>query len=93
MMNWYPRILRSAVVSMAFSLLSLQLAAQEQKPAAAKSSSAVRAAATANASAAAPHGQELTAADLSAFLDGLVPQQIEKSRHRGRRRERRQSVF
>ena len=84
-MNWYPRILRSAVVSMAFSLLSLQLAAQEQKPAAAKSSSAVNgsraasAAATANASAAALHGQELTAADLSAFLDGLVPQQIEKA--------------
>jgi CubicO group peptidase (beta-lactamase class C family) len=29
--------------------------------------------------AAATHGQELTAADLSAFLDGLMPQQIEKA--------------
>jgi CubicO group peptidase (beta-lactamase class C family) len=66
-------------------LLSLQLAAQEQKPAAPKSSSAAKvsqaasAAAKANAPAAAVHGQELTAADLSAFLDGVIPQQIEKA--------------
>ena len=69
----------------ACGLLSSQLAAQEQKPAAQKSSLAAKnshagsAAAPTNTPAAAVHGQELTAADLSAFLDGVMPQQIEKA--------------
>lgn len=87
-MNWHPRILRSAataVVLVGCGLLSLQLAAQEQKPAAPKSSSAAKgsqaasAAAKTNPPATAVHGQELNAADLSAFLDGVMPQQIEKA--------------
>lgn len=44
-----------------------------------KSAPANAAAATNAPTAAAVHGQELTAADLSAFLDGLIPQQIEKA--------------
>src|SRR5690242_4490556 len=88
MMNWHPRILRSeatAIVLVGCGLLSLQLAAQEQKPAAPKSSSAAKgsqaasAGAKTNPPAAAAHGQELNAADLSAFLHGLIPQQIEKA--------------
>jgi CubicO group peptidase (beta-lactamase class C family) len=85
MMNWHPRILRSAaMVLVACGLSTVQLTAQEQKPGTAKSSSTAKGsqaadAASANASAAGVYGQELTAADLSAFLDGLMPQQIEKA--------------
>src|SRR5207248_7349339 len=64
-------------------LLTAQLGAQEQKAAASKSAPAAKkssgSAAATNAPPAAVHGQELTEADLSAFLDGLVPQQIEKA--------------
>src|SRR5215470_5667663 len=72
----------AALILTGCGLLSAQLCAQEQKPAAAKNSSPAAKGApagTMNApAAAAAHGQELTAADLSAFLDGLVPQQVEK---------------
>ncbi len=85
MMNVRPGLLRNAALLLAAcGFLSAQLRAQEQKPAVAKSSDAAKkntaAGAAAGASAtAAVHGQELTEADLSAFLDGLVPQQIEKA--------------
>ncbi|HKW64763.1 MAG TPA: serine hydrolase domain-containing protein [Candidatus Acidoferrum sp.] len=83
MTNWHSRLLRSGVLVLAgCGLLGAQLCAQEQKAAAPKSSSASAKSApptpTNAPAAAAVHGQELTAADLSAFLDGLVPQQIEK---------------
>ena len=84
MMNGHPRILRSAILLLAgCGLLTAQLGAQEQKAAASKSAPAAKkssgSAAATNAPPAAVHGQELTEADLSAFLDGLVPQQIEKA--------------
>src|SRR5436305_13911929 len=83
MMNGHPRILRSAILLLAgCGLLAAQLGAQEQKAAASKSAPAAKkssgSAAATNAPPAAVHGQELTEADLSAFLDGLVPQQIVK---------------
>jgi CubicO group peptidase (beta-lactamase class C family) len=79
MTNWLSPCLRSAALFLAgCGLLSAQLCGQEQKPAAAKSPSVAAKSPPASAAAAAAHGQELTAADLSAFLDGLVPQQIEK---------------
>jgi CubicO group peptidase (beta-lactamase class C family) len=87
MKNWHSWALRSAAVLLAgCGLLSARIYAQEQKAAvpkssslAKKSASAASAAAGTNAPAAAPRGQELTEADLSAFLDGLIPQQIEKA--------------
>lgn len=81
MTKWRSRVLRGAVLVLAgFGLISAQLCAQEQKAAPPKSSAAPAkaAAAMSAAGAAAAHGQELTATDLSAFLDGLIPQQIEK---------------
>src|SRR5215470_3903552 len=69
----------AALILAGCGMLSFRLGAQEQKPAAAKNSPAAAKSAPANSAAAAVHGQELTAADLSAFLDGLVPQQIEKA--------------
>src|SRR5690348_16176392 len=86
MTNLCQWVLRSAgLVVVGCGLLSAQLCAQEQKPAAPRSSStagkspqAGNAAAT-SPSTAAIHGQELTAIDLSAFLDGLMPGQIEKA--------------
>src|SRR5215831_7906615 len=79
MTKWLPRILRNAaLVLMGGGLAGAQLSGQEQKAAAPKSSSAAaKSAATSKAAAtnaqvsATVHGQELTAVDLSAFLDGL----------------------
>jgi len=83
MTNWRSRFLRSAALVLAgCDLIDAQLCAQEQKAAAPKSSATAKSApgSAANAPAAmVVHGQELTATDLSAFLDGLVPQQIEKA--------------
>jgi CubicO group peptidase (beta-lactamase class C family) len=90
MTNLRQWVLRStAFVAAGCGFLSAQLFAQEQKPAAQKSSSAAGksapaaprpdGAAATNPPAAAIHGQELTAVDLSAFLDGFMPQQIEKA--------------
>lgn len=76
MKNWrLPAWRNSAALLAVWGLLGTQLFAQEQKPATWKSAPA----AAANAPATAVRGQELTEADLSAFLDGLVPQQIEKA--------------
>src|SRR5215470_3036748 len=69
----------AALILAGCGMLSFRLGAQEQKPAAAKNSPAAAKSAPANSAAAAAHGQELTAADLSAFLDGVMPQQIEKA--------------
>ena len=82
MTNLRQWVLRSAaLVGAGCGLLGAQLYAQEQKPAAPKSSSAAGKTPQAAASfpATAIHGQELTATDLSAFLDGLMPGQIEKA--------------
>ena len=87
MRNWHSWALRgAALLLLGGGLASARIDAQEQKPAAPKgpsvakkSASAASAAAGTNAPAAAPRGQELTEADLSAFLDGLIPQQIEKA--------------
>jgi CubicO group peptidase (beta-lactamase class C family) len=83
MTNWRSRFLLNAVVVLAGGgLVGAQLCAQEQKVAAPKSSSATAKSVPASAmnapAAMAAHGQELTATDLSAFLDGLIPQQLEK---------------
>ena len=59
----------------ASSLMTLQVSAQEQKAAPSKSA----AAATSASVAAEKRGRELTTEDVGAFLDGLVPQQIEKA--------------
>ena len=83
MTNWQ---LRGAVLLLAgCGLLSARMYAQDQKAAAPKSPSAAKTNASATSAAAgrntpgAALGQELTEADLSAFLDGLLPQQIEKA--------------
>lgn len=83
MTNRHSRVLCGAALALTgCGLFGAQLGAQEQKAAAPKNSSAAAKSAPAKATnvptAAATHGQELTAADLAAFLDGLVPQQIEK---------------
>ncbi|HKW34914.1 MAG TPA: serine hydrolase domain-containing protein [Candidatus Acidoferrum sp.] len=83
MANWRSGLLRRAALVLAgCALLSAQLCAQEPKAAPAKSSTAAKkngpAAATNTMAAASVRGQEMTEADLSAFLDGLIPQQIEK---------------
>lgn len=82
MTNWRSRFLCGAALVLAGSgLVTAQLCAQDQKAAAPKSASPAKSAPASamNApAAAAVHGQELTAADLSAFLDGLLPQQLEK---------------
>ena len=82
MTNWRSRFLRrAALVLAACGLLSAQLGAQDQKSAAKSSAAGAKGtpAATSAPAVAAVHGQELTAADLSAFLDGIIPQQIEKA--------------
>src|SRR5438067_11262214 len=84
MMNGHPRILRSAILLLAgCGLLTAQLGAQEQKAAASRSGPSSkqswRSAAATDAPLAAVHRLELTEDDVSAFLDGLVPQQIEKA--------------
>src|SRR6266700_4048801 len=83
MTNWRSRFLRNgALVLAGCGLMGAQLCAQEQKAAAPKSPAKAKSApgSAANAPAAmVVHGQELTATDLSAFLDGLMPQQIEKA--------------
>ena len=84
MMTVHPRVLRHAILILAAcGLLRTQLCAQEQKGAPPKSTSAAKksapAAAASNAANSPVHGQELTEADLSAFLDGVIPQQIEKA--------------
>lgn len=82
MTNSRSRFLCSvALVLAGCAFMGAQLCAQDQKAAAPKSvATAAKGApaATSAPAAAAVHGQELTAADLSAFLDGLMPQQIEK---------------
>jgi len=83
MTNWRSRFLRTAALALAgCGLMGAQLCAQEQKAAAPKSSATAKSAPATAAKAPAAmvvHGQELTATDLSAFLDGLIPQQIEKA--------------
>jgi CubicO group peptidase (beta-lactamase class C family) len=85
MTNGCLKVLRSAAWLLAgCGLLSAQICAQEQKTVAPKSSSAAKnggptAAAASATTMAAVRGQEMTEADLSAFLDGLIPQQIEKA--------------
>lgn len=86
MTNRLSWLLRGGVLVLAGCGLNAQLCAQDQKAAAPKSAAAAAkgtpgasAAAMNNPAATAGHGQELTSADLAAFLDGLVPQQIEKA--------------
>jgi CubicO group peptidase (beta-lactamase class C family) len=82
MTNGRPGVLFSAALVLAgFALMGAQLGAQEQNSAPPKSASAApKTPRPASATpAAAVHAQELTAADLSAFLDGLMLQQIEKA--------------
>lgn len=87
MTNRHSWALRSAALLVAgCGLLGARIYAQEQEtPApkspslAKKSASAASAAAVMNAPAAARRGEELTEADLSTFLDGFMPQQIEKA--------------
>src|SRR6516162_8768836 len=86
MTNWHLWPLRGAALLLAgCGLLSARMYAQDQKAAPPKSPSAAKTNAPAASAAAgrnalgAPRGQELTEADLSAFLDGLLPQQIEKA--------------
>src|SRR5947199_7258520 len=86
MTNWHSWALRSAALLLAgCGLLSARIYAQEQKatapksPSAAKKSASGAGAAAGTNALAAPRGQELTESDLSAFLDGLIPQQIERA--------------
>ncbi len=89
MTNLRPWVLRSAaLLAVGCGLLGAQLCAQEQTPATPKTSSATgksshpaptNAATAASPSATVIRAQELTPTDLSAFLDGLIPQQIEKA--------------
>ena len=86
MTNRHSWLLRGGVLVLAgCGLLNAQLCAQEQKAAApkaaatAKGTPAASAAAMKAPAATAVHSQELTSADLSAFVDGLIPQQIEKA--------------
>src|SRR5262245_36780714 len=86
MTNWHLGALRGAALLLAgCGLLTARIYAQDQKAVAPKSPSAARTNASGASAAAgtnapgAPRGQELTEADLSAFLDGLLPQQIEKA--------------
>src|SRR5215472_9957441 len=85
MTNWHLWALRGAALLLAgCGLLGAWMYAQDQKAAAPKSPSAAKTNASATSAAAgrntpgAALGQELSEADLSAFLDGLIPQQIEK---------------
>ena len=80
MTNWRSPFLRSAAfVLVGCGLVTAQVRSQEQKASAPKSAPSAPKGAPATAGAATVHGQELTATDLSAFLDGLIPQQIEKA--------------
>ena len=87
MTNRHSWALRSAALLLAgWGLWGARIYAQEQEAPAPKASSlakkgasAASAAAGTNAPAAAPRGEELTEADLSVFLDGFMPQQIEKA--------------
>lgn len=87
MSNRHSWAVRSAALLLAgCGLFGARIYAQEQEAGAPKSSSlakkstsAASAAAGRNAPAAAPRGEGLTEADLSAFLDGFMPQQIEKA--------------
>jgi CubicO group peptidase (beta-lactamase class C family) len=77
MKNCNHLVLRTAALLVAgCCFLSSQLYAQQQKPAAAKNAALSQAA---GAPASEKHGVELTAADLDSFLDGFMPQQIEKA--------------
>jgi len=58
------------------SILCAQLLAQDQKPSPRKTPAA---ATTTSSVTAGRHGAELTASDLEAFLDGFMPQQIERA--------------
>src|SRR5215472_9830157 len=74
-MKYCGHFLRTAACLVAScSLLGLPVLAQEQKPARSKNA----AAAQAPSAVAEKRGTELTALDVEAFLDGLLPQQIEK---------------
>jgi CubicO group peptidase (beta-lactamase class C family) len=88
MTNWPSLVLRvagAAVLACGLSIASF--CAQEQKPAAPKTSAAAKSTAAASAAhgtaagaaTAERRGAELTATDLEAFLDGLMPQQIERA--------------
>lgn len=87
MTNRHSWALRSAALLVAgCGLLGARIYAQEQETPAPKSSSlakksasAASTAAVTNAPAAPRRGEELTEADLSTFLDGFMPQQIEKA--------------
>src|SRR6266571_6192160 len=76
MKNWSQFVLYSAAGMVACALFSVQLFGQEQKTVAGKSPVTAQPPTTASAE---RRVTELTATDLSAFLDGLVPQQIEKA--------------
>ncbi|HEX4545969.1 MAG TPA: serine hydrolase domain-containing protein, partial [Candidatus Acidoferrum sp.] len=77
MMNWRPSILRTAAfLTAGCTFFSVQLFAQQQKSATAKNPPPAPAA---TAPAPEKRGVELTATDLDSFLDGFMPQQIEKA--------------
>jgi CubicO group peptidase (beta-lactamase class C family) len=77
MKNCNHLVLRAAALLLAGCCsLSSPLFGQQQKPAPAKNATPAPAA---SSSAAEKRGVELTAADLDSFLDGFMPQQIEKA--------------
>lgn len=85
MTNWPSLVLRvTGAAVLAFGLSIASVCAQEQKPAAPKTPAAAKGSSAAHGVAASAataerRGAELTAADLEAFLDGLMPQQIERA--------------
>lgn len=77
MKNWRNSVLCTAALVIAGCVfLSVYPFAQAQKPAAGKNTPPAQ---SASGPAAEKRGMELTAADLDSFLDGFMPQQIEKS--------------
>ncbi len=76
MKNWSQFVLYSAAGMVACALFSVQLFGQEQKTVAGKSPVTAQPPTTASAE---RRVTELTATDLQAFLDGFMPQQIEKA--------------
>ena len=71
-----PMFRAAACLVLGVASLGALLLAQEPKQTPSKNAAPVQAAA---ATAPEKHGVELTAADLEAFLDGFMPQQIEKA--------------
>src|SRR5215467_800581 len=76
MKNWSQLVLHSAAGVIACSLFGTPLFAQEQKAVPRKSPATAQPATSPSSGNRSP---ELTATDLEAFLDGFVPQQIEKA--------------